>query len=303
MNPPKKQTILIVDDMRTNALAMAAMLKSEWNVITALDGETALKMAVEKPAPNLILLDINMPGMDGYEVCRRVKASQETCDIPVIFVTAKDDPKEEAYGLELGAVDYIMKPVNATIVKARLRNHLSLQLALSELAVKNEELAFLAAMDKLTGLYNRRKLDELLAVEVARAERYNRPLSIILLDIDRFKSINDTHGHLVGDTVLIETAGRLKNAIRSCDIAGRWGGDEFLIICPETASATALLLGIRLRYSYEALPFPTAGTLTACFGTSSWRKGLLMDNLLSDADKALYRAKTGGRNQVEQETS
>ncbi len=294
MSETNKQTILIVDDLRTNALALAKILKPEWAIQTAFDGPTALQMAAEKPAPELILLDIKMPGMDGHEVCKRLKQSPETRDIPVMFVTALDDQKEEAYGLGLGAVDYIVKPVNALIVKARIRNHIALRLALSKL----EQLVI---RDKLTGLYNRRKLDESFAVEVSRAERYDRPLSVIMLDIDHFKAVNDTHGHPVGDAVLVETAGCLLTALRTSDIAGRWGGEEFLIICPEIPLETAVQLAERLRSDYEQFDFSVAGRLTASFGVAAHRNGHLVNDILLRADEALYRAKNGGRNRVERE--
>jgi len=191
-------------------------------------------------------------------------------------------------------VDYIVKPVNAPIVKARIRNHIALRQALSKL----EQLAI---RDKLTGLYNRRKLDESFAVEVSRAERYGRPLSVIMLDIDHFKAVNDTHGHPVGDVVLIETAGRLLAALRTSDIPGRWGGEEFLIICPETPLETAYQLAERLRCDYEGLDFPAAGRLTASFGVAAHCKGHLASDILLSVDQALYRAKNGGRNRVERE--
>ncbi len=294
MSTVKKQTILIVDDLRTNALALAKILKPEWEVQTTFDGPSALRMAAEDPVPDIIILDIKMPGRDGLEVCKQLKQSEKTRDIPVIFVTALDDQKEEAYGLGLGAVDYIVKPLNAPIVKARIRNHIALRQALSAL----EQLAI---RDKLTGLYNRRKLDESFAVEVTRAQRYNRPLSVIMLDIDHFKAINDTHGHPVGDAVLTETSKRLLAALRTSDIAGRWGGEEFLIICPETPLDTAVQLAERLRHDYEACDFPAAGRLTASFGVSAFREGCLASDILFRADEALYRAKNGGRNRVEKE--
>ncbi len=297
----KRQNILIVDDLRTNALALAGILKTDWDIQTALDGPAALEMAGGDSAPDIILLDIKMPGMDGYEVCRRLKQSPETRDIPVIFITAMDGQEDEAFGLELGAVDYITKPINAPIVKARVKNHLALQQARAELALKNIELEQLAARDKLTGLYNRRKLDESFAVEVSRAARYGRPLSVILLDIDYFKDVNDTHGHPVGDAVLIETSERLREALRTSDIPGRWGGEEFLIICPETNLKTAVQLAERLRQNYAAREFPSAGCLTASFGVAAHHKGRSTEDILLSADEALYLAKNGGRNRVEQE--
>jgi len=138
-------------------------------------------------------------------------------------------------------------------------------------------------------------------VEVSRAERYGRPLSVILLDIDRFKAVNDTHGHPVGDAVLVETAERLLTALRTSDVPGRWGGEEFLIICPETPLDTALQLAERLRHDYEVRDFPAAGRLTASFGVAAHHKGLLANDILLSVDQALYRAKNDGRNRVERE--
>jgi len=301
MDATHKQTILIVDDLRTNALALARILKNDWNIQTAPDGPTALQMAGSDSAPDMILLDINMPGMDGYEVCRQLKESEKTRDIPVVFITAMDSQEDEAYGLELGAMDYILKPINAPIIKARIKNHLALQQVRAELALKNIELEHLAARDKLTNLYNRRKLDELFALEVSRAERYDRPLSVILLDIDCFKAVNDTHGHPSGDLVLKETARRLLAALRTSDIPCRWGGDEFLIICPETNLETTVQLAERLRHDYEKTNFSSAGSLTASFGVATHHQGHTAEDILLTVDAALYRAKNGGRNRVEQE--
>jgi len=301
MSETHKQTILIVDDLRTNALVLAKILQPEWSIKTAFDGPSALQLAIEDPVPNIILLDAKMPGMDGYEVCKRLKQSPETRDIPVMFITALDDQKDEEYGLGLGAVDYIVKPVNGPIVKARIRNHIALQQALADLALKNEELEEIAIRDKLTGLYNRRKLDESFAIEVSRAERYDRPLSVIMVDVDFFKAVNDTHGHPVGDAVLVETAERLLAALRTSDIPGRWGGEEFLIICPETPLEIAVQLAERLRIDYEQSEFPVVGRLTASFGVSAHHAGQRVDDILLGADEALYRAKKNGRNGVEQE--
>jgi len=301
MNDTKKQTVLIVDDLRINVLVLTKILEQEWNVQIAPDGSTALQMAERIPVPDIILLDVQMPGMDGYEVCRRLKQSPKTCDIPVIFITALHEMEEEAYGLGLGAVDYIVKPVNGPIVKARIRNHIALQQTRNELILKNEELEQLAIQDELTGLYNRRKLDESFEAEVSRAERYGRPLSVIMIDVDHFKAVNDTYGHPVGDTVLVETADRLLTALRTSDILGRWGGEEFLIICPETPFDTAVQLAERLRNNYETNDFPEAGRLTASFGVAAHHKGQRAPDILFHADEALYRAKKGGRNRVEPE--
>jgi len=308
MNATKKQTVLIVDDLRTSTLALAKILEPEWHVQTVSDGPGALSMASGDPAPDIILLDIKMPNMDGYEVCKRLKESPKTRDIPVIFITAMDDAEDEAYGMELGAVDYIIKPVKAPVVRARVRNHLALRRAhakmaeaRTELARRNRKLEHLAARDKLTNLYNRWKLDERFALEILRAERYDRPLSIIILDLDHFKTVNDTHGHPAGDLVLAETAARMQANLRKSDVLGRWGGEEFLIICPETDIDTAMKLAERLRAACETRDFPVTGPLTASFGVATHRQGRRAKEILLAADIAMYRAKNTGRNRVEKE--
>jgi diguanylate cyclase (GGDEF)-like protein len=298
-----KQKVLVVDDLRTNALALKKILQPEWAVQTAPDGETALRLALQNPPPVLILLDIQMPGMNGYEVCRQLKQLPETRDIPIIFITAMQTEKEEAAGLDLGAVDYIIKPVCPSVIRARVRTHITLQQALAELALTNQALADLAARDPLTGLFNRRKLDENFRQEVDRAARYGRPFSAILFDIDHFKSVNDRYGHPAGDDVLTETATWLRTALRTTDIPGRWGGEEFLVLCPETGLETALQLANRLRRDYEGYDFPGAIRLTASFGVATHCKGRTESDIFQSADAALYRAKHGGRNRVEQETS
>ncbi len=295
MNAASKQTVLIVDDLRADALVLAGILQPEWEVLAAFDGPSALRMAANVPAPDIILLDIKMPGMDGYEVCRQLKQSPATRDIPVVFVAAVDGGGNEAFGLGLGAVDYIVKPVNAPIVRARIRNHVALRNALSELR-------HLAARDQLTSLFNRRKLHESLAFEVTRAERYHRPLSVILFDIDHFKIVNDTHGHPAGDVALAGTGRWLQAAVRASDIPGRWGGEEFLVICPETGLEDAVRVAERLRQDYETQTFSTSDRLTASFGVATHARGRCVEDILQIADDALYRAKNGGRNRVDRES-
>ena len=221
--------------------------------------------------------------------------SPSTKDIPVIFVTSVDGGENEAHGLGLGAVDYIVKPVNAPIVRARVRNHIALRNALSELQQ-------LATRDALTSLFNRRKMQECLSFEVSRAECYDRPLSVILFDVDHFKEINDTYGHPAGDAALVGTGRWLKASLRASDIPGRWGGEEFLVVCPESPLDAAAQIAERLRREYATLPISPKGRLTASFGVAAHRSGLRVEDLLQNADDALYRAKNAGRNRVERES-
>jgi len=299
----KKRTVLVVDDLCVNVLALTRILESEWLVKSATDGVSALKMARENPIPDIILLDVKMPGMDGYEVCRQLKMSEETRDVPVIFITASDCQNDEAYGLELGAVDYIVKPINATVVQARVRNHIALQQAQNDLAIKNKELEQIAVRDALTGLYNRRKLDEVFDEEVFRAERYHRALSVVMMDVDHFKRVNDTYGHSAGDDVLIAIARALQDSLRGSDAIGRWGGEEFLLISPETDLETTVGLADRLRRTCESIDFPTIGKITLSMGVATHHSGDGAKEILLRADSALYRAKHAGRNRVEREES
>lgn len=301
MTETNRTTLLIVDDLKTNALVLKRILEDQWDTVITHDGPSALEIANGTPRPDMILLDIRMPGMDGYEVCRQLKASPDTKDIPVIFITAVDGEYEEARGLELGAADFIVKPVRPQVVKAQVRNQLALHKAMTELTQINQKLERLAIRDELTGLYNRRKLDEEFEMEVTRAERYGRPLSVILFDLDHFKNVNDTYGHPVGDIVLSKTAGELLMQLRSSDIAGRWGGEEFLVICPETSLDTTAMLADRLRAHQETLVFPEANQVTASFGVAAHRTGRTPKDILQCADEALYEAKRKGRNQVAKE--
>lgn len=299
MTASDKQTVLIVDNIRANALALARILQLKWNVKIATSGEAALEQAVEYPLPDIILLDVQMPGMNGYEVCARLQNHPQTRDIPVMFVTSASSEENEAYGLELGAVDYLVKPVRAPIVQARVRNHIALRQAQIALAEKNRELERLASRDALTNLFNRWKMNECLEQEISRAERFHRPLSIVLIDIDRFKRINDTYGHPIGDSVLQETAEIIQSDIRNSDIACRWGGEEFLIICPETGLDTSLKLAERLRRKFEQTNFTTAGHQTASFGVAEHLPGHTPNQIFRQADQALYLAKKKGCNRVE----
>lgn len=299
MNDP--QTILIVDNVPARALVLIRILKQEWNVQVAPNGSIALEKAVSNPQPDLILLNVELPGMSGYEVCRRLKELPRTQHIPVVFISSANSEQDEAHGLEIGAVDYLIKPICAPIVKARISNHLALRHAQNALSVKNRELERLASRDALTNLYNRWKMDDCFEHEVQRANRFHRPLSVILIDIDHFKQINDTHGHAVGDSVLMETAELLQSNLRSSDIPCRWGGEEFLVICPETEIDTAIQLAERLREEFATRCFSVAGHQTASFGVAEYKSDRSPGQIFRQADAAMYQAKEKGSNRVERE--
>jgi diguanylate cyclase (GGDEF)-like protein len=294
--------VLIVDDVPTNIQILADILKQDYRVLFATSGEQALSIAATRE-PDLILLDVMMPGIDGFMVCTRLKKDPLLRDTPVIFVTAMGEVEDETRGFEVGAVDYITKPVSPPVVRARVRNHL-------ELKHQRDLLRRIALVDGLTGIANRRQFDESLDREWRRTQRQDAPLSLIMADIDYFKGYNDHYGHGDGDTALRAVAQTLKaQMLRPTDVAARYGGEEFVCILPETPLAGAEGVAERIRYAVEALailhaaspdgPYLTLslGVATAVEPTSASREALL-----ALADQALYEAKKAGRNRVHSKT-
>jgi diguanylate cyclase (GGDEF)-like protein len=301
-----KPRVLVVDDEKINRTVLLELLKADYTVVLAKSGKQALDKAHSEHPPDLILMDIMMPGMDGYTACQRLKESPLTRDIPVIFVTAMQDAEDECKGLDTGAIDYIAKPFSPAIVLARVRNHLALEHARKKLAeahamlaMKNKELKTMAAKDFLTGLSNRFTLDETMNRELHKANRYDRSLSVAILDVDHFKTINDTHGHQVGDLVLKKLAVLLRENVRDSDVLGRWGGEEFLVICPETDAQGIFTFAENMRKRIETYPFPTARRITVSLGLATFSKDDTVDSIIRRADNGLYRAKNMGRNRVE----
>jgi diguanylate cyclase (GGDEF)-like protein len=307
-----RHKILVIDDTPANISILNETLRHDYEVFFATSGAEGLKVAGEL-IPDLILLDIMMPEMDGFQVCRRLKGDDATARIPIIFVTSMVSQEEEARGLECGAVDYITKPISPPIVAIRVRNHLeltrrSLMLeALSEeLSRKNRQLQQLARMDGLTGLANRRYLDETLDAEVRRAKRCDMQLSLILCDIDFFKRYNDHYGHQAGDDALRRIGGLLHRLFqRGSDFPCRYGGEEFAVILPDTDSEQAAHLAevLRLAMCDEALPHAfsdAAGFVTLSVGVVSAHaaEGRTAQWFIGQADAALYRSKNDGRNLI-----
>ena len=296
-----RDTVLIVDDQPANIHALAKLIKSDYHILAATSGGKALEIASGDHKPDLILLDIMMPDMDGYEVCRQLKASEQTNSIPVIFVTAKDSAEDEEKGFSLGAVDYIAKPFHPTIVRARIRNQINLK-------IKTDRLERLSMQDGLTDIPNRRFFEESLAREWSRAERNGLPLSILMVDIDNFKPYNDNYGHGAGDECLRKVAGTLKSTLsRPMDLAARYGGEEFVVLLPETNENGARHVAEDMRKAVEELNIThehskTAPVVTISVGAATHSRKTPMNNkdeLLNSADQALYRAKNNGRNQVQ----
>ncbi len=294
----QRQTILIIDDTPINIRVLSELLSDEYKVIFATNGQDCLAMA-RSERPDLILLDVMMPGMDGYEVCRRLKAEATTRDIPVIFVTALVSEADEARGLKAGAIDYITKPISPIIVKMRIRNHL-------ELKRHRDLLADMAAIDGLTGIPNRRRFDEVLHMEWHRAQRTGKPLSLLMIDIDHFKRYNDSYGHLQGDDCLRDVARAFAELVhRGGDFVARYGGEEFVCVLAETDAQGAQIVAERLlaavsdlNIPHETSPVAPRVTVSIGYCTASSVSGHSWEQLIDCADRNLYRAKQAGRNRV-----
>ena len=296
----QRPTILIIDDVPTNVQILAEALSPLYRIKVASSGANALEIAQRKPHPDIILLDVMMPEMDGFEVCRRLKSNNETSNIPVIFVTAKNTESDEELGLNLGAVDYITKPFSIPITKARIRNHLRLK-------HQADLLESMSMIDALTQIPNRRNFDTTFLSEWKQAARNNSTLAVIIIDIDYFKQYNDHYGHGAGDVCLQMVASALsKDIIRPGDMVARYGGEEFIVILPGTTEEEALIVAERLRTSVENLAIQheyskTASVITISAGITSQRNlgdNTIPQNLIDSADKALYIAKENGRNRI-----
>ncbi len=293
-------TLLIVDDTPENIKILMETLKDEYKIIAATSGERALEVAAsEENRPDLILLDIIMPGIDGYEVCRQLKDNDDTRNIPVIFVTAISEVMDETKGFRLGAVDYITKPFHPPIVKARVHAHISLK-------VKTDMLEQLASLDGLTNIPNRRKFDEMIVHEFKRAHRYNIPLSVILIDVDKFKQYNDNYGHATGDTCLKKVAKALQKCVnRPYDFIARYGGEEFIVILSDADAKGAETVAMTMKQAVEDLAVthefsPVADHITVSMGGATvypYNECESPIEIVEAADKMLYKAKRMGRNQ------
>lgn len=283
-------TVLVVDDVKTNLMIMGQSLKGLYQIREASSGAQCLKLARSEPQPDLILLDVIMPDLDGYEVCKALKSDPATTDIPIIFVTGKDSDADEQLGLELGAVDYITKPIRPAIVRARVYTHIQLK-------QQRDRLQSMAMHDQLTGLYNRHFLIECASQRLAKVARHRNPMTVVLLDVDHFKRVNDSYGHYMGDKVLIAVARLLATNTRKEDVVARLGGEEFVILMDCSLDSAAAKIE-HLRSLLEALE-PEGIQVTGSFGlVEASPYNADFSHLLVLADDGVYRAKTQGRNCV-----
>jgi len=294
----RKQVILIVDDTPINLQILIEVLGEEYEIVFATNGKDALAMA-ESNQPDLVLLDIQMPGMNGYEVCKALKSIPHQEGVSIIFLTAMSQPEDEIAGLKLGAVDYITKPFHPDIVRLRVRNQLELK------RLRDIQTRF-AMLDGLTGIANRRALDEHLGREWFRSLRSQTALSLIMLDVDFFKLYNDTYGHLAGDDCLKRVTAALLSSLRASDFAARYGGEEFVTLLYESDKEGALVTAERIRAKVESLRIPHQSSqispyVTVSLGMATFvpSEGSAPDHLINMADQKLYRAKENGRNRVE----
>ncbi len=291
----ENKTILIVDDTVSNLDILGELLK-QYNVIDAISGEDAFD-ALEDIEVDLILLDIMMPDMDGYEVCQKLKSNQTTKDIPIIFITAKTDEDSIEKAYDVGGIDYITKPFKPKELLVRVRRELQLQ----ELQTK---LKLLASTDPMTRLYNRRYFTKTSKHTLDLSKREKQNLSIIMLDIDKFKNVNDTYGHQVGDDVIITLANKLIEHQRKSDIICRYGGEEFVILLPNTSIESSEIVAKKIRKDIESLTIKVPSNENLKFTISLGVSQVDLENennielALKRADDALYEAKESGRNKV-----
>lgn len=299
MDQPERARILIVDDETMNLKVLANLLKDEYSPILARSGAQALKHAFSDTPPDLILLDIMMPEMGGFEVIKKLKNNARTKNIPVIFVTALNSIEDEEHGLKLGAMDYITKPYSPPIVKIRIHNHL-------RIVHHYRLLDQLAYLDGLTEISNRRRFEEVFPKEWARSLRNGTPLSLAMVDVDCFKQYNDHYGHGMGDRSLQKIAKALDKGLkRPADLIARYGGEEFVMVLPETDAQGAKAIAEHALRQVADLNIPhnrssVADYLTVSIGLVTMLKdtGTSSVSFIETADRNLYRAKQNGRNRV-----
>ena len=293
----KKPTILVVDDMTTTLLLIHDLLKDTYEVKIAKSGTKALEILESPNDIDLILLDIEMPDINGYDVCKRIKNNETIKNIPIIFITGRTSQEDEEYGLNLGAIDYITKPFNKAIVKLRIKNYLDLK-------IKNDMLEKLSMYDGLTNIRNRRFFDETFEKTFSEIKRDKKSLAVLMIDIDFFKPYNDNYGHGQGDETLRKVAKALEKTIkRASDFVARYGGEEFVILLKDInkdgveAVANNLLNAVReLKITHEFSKIENYVTVSIGASFYNSNSDITKLELLLKADETLYSVKNSGRN-------
>jgi len=298
------RVLIAEDDAVSRRVLEVRLAKWGYDVVTVENGSRAAEALAAKDAPRLAILDWMMPGMDGIEVLREVRAAGRQSYVYVILLTARGRREDVVAGLEEGADDYVVKPFNANELEARLRAGRRIVELHAELTEARDGLRYQATHDPLTGLWNRGEGTATLERELERMRREGHSLAVAMIDLDHFKSINDTHGHAVGDSVLKEAAARMRGSVRPYDVVCRYGGEEFFVILPNNTRDQAMSLAERIRLRLREAPAETeAGDVfvTASIGVAIGGAGdeIDIDGLFAAADAALYRAKQCGRDQVQ----
>lgn len=306
-----KAKVLVVEDSQSQREHLCRLLVDRgYEVHSVTNGLDALRTIKEDP-PELVLLDVVLDGMDGYSVCRWMRLGERTRDIAVIMLTVKSEVSERVEGLHVGADDYIAKPFDPLELEARIFAALRSRAARLELRQRNAELEGLlnkterlAMIDELTGVYNRRRFTDVLRREWATSRRYQHPLALMLVDVDRFKSVNDSHGHGAGDELLKRIANILSSRVREVDVCARYGGDEFALLLPHTTAEGAVVVAERVREKLRqdrASWHGEAARVSFSIGVASTEDETLRtpDELIEAADRALYEVKREGRDRVQ----
>jgi diguanylate cyclase (GGDEF)-like protein len=311
------QSIVIVDDTPNNLRLLTGILKEQGYKVRPAPSGTRALATIHKEPPALILLDIMMPDMDGYDVCRQLKTDRGTQDIPIIFLSALNEVFDKVKAFKASGIDFITKPFQVEEVLARVKTHLTIRAQQEALAQKNEELQkknaliteqakkleHLATRDYLTGLSNRRDFQAKIYREVKRYHRSKKPFAIIMIDIDHFKQVNDTHGHDFGDNVLVATGRALQKMLRAHDIVARWGGEEFIALLPETEAVGAQHVAEKIRLEIAARRHhigDASVSVTVTLGIAIFDGSGSIEACIKRADDALYAGKKDGRNRVVQ---
>lgn len=295
----RQPLILIVDDTAKNLQVLGSVLKAEkYKIAIANNGNQAISIANEIK-PDLILLDVMMPELDGFETCKKLKSLSRTEDVPIIFLTAKVETEDIIEGFKAGAVDYITKPFNSYELKARVKTHIELKISMDLLEQKNMILKKLSITDGLTGLFNHRYITDSLSRLIEENNRYRQPLSIAMLDIDNFKKINDDLGHLFGDEVLVRIASSIESDLRKTDLVGRYGGEEFLVLFAHTNLKGAVESVERIIRNVEKLKWENNNIGITISAGICEKKDEDILALLKEVDHLLYSAKKNGKNRAE----